>query len=1150
MEINFNSNESLILDINNIESFLFRSGYLRQGAWTKKMSDLFDYNKANDILLSFEFKEKITHTEASVKYGDKIQWINKIFKTDVSLEELHSQYIHYTSSNIPFAKLLNNFIMMEFILKQFYNSINRTNEDNINNIFNKEIIMNDADSNSSLYGINVLSLKQRFELIYKKINQNNAYDGKEVNPNLIVIIFLLSFGSSFSVDKNIPQISNLMKVFSLYNKIYLNDINISFMLFLNIIICINICIFVNKKKSHFKYLSFDGKNYNNFYFQELGKKNSGNVIQIHEEKNNYISLSIFDNSIIQYKGNYIFELLMFQNYFKLFSIYHLSKNQIKATINLTIDTMVETLKTFYNNIIFNNNLEQNNIVVNNSVENRNDSTINSINLNKLLLLTKNNINKSFSSFNFNELILKVTNFQTENQIKAINSKYLELIQKSKKLYFQNSLTEINQGNIGINNNDNQINNGNSIEYLKSEFISLIYLLNYFNKNKEAKKFLQFYCFKFRFFKCSIFRENQKEIQLFFDYSSIKEKIMLRYLKDVANLLSLIKHYEEVLDILNEFKLYNIAIRVSQSNFRSRQINFYFAIIIKRLAFYKEEKGYDRITIYDSRLKTYETNMLVYIKDTSIKEKSRINSLKEMLNQSFFKNKLKIFNEYLKDFANDWDIIIIGENIKYHNLIYSHNSNILFLNLIKEKDVSSVHKFMAGSSINNLKKSARKIGIFENKNNKIAKKDVILNEYLNILMYIISDIDFANKTLKFIENLKINKNFALDCKITFICERYFFENNIVRSSKVKGGPKHIFNYVDNFFLVCDKKKKEEIFKYNLFISKNYISLSNNINQEISIDFSQLIYSFISVLSSCIEMVIYILKKKEVDPLKFYYIQKVSKDYYLFEYKMANVFIKKLKSFDSLLLLNPKKSIPLFCLLAKKQNNDYIVTNDSFLDVFLRLFLNLNKVVTKDKLNENFFEKIHKNLFHENYDILQMMTFSYEAFLIFNELFINNNYLKLSKNEKFEICYIIPYEIEPERKISNYKKILANKKDDKLMVKNIKIYDFNFTNAFIFKMVNELHMNYRKAEFFMDYYNNYIDNSTNDKMKMVFKKLNDKKIEKKQLKKIITNIKELFHEKNNVIYNSYDTSNLEKILIEFNTEKLKIKAVKLNFGSIRI
>jgi hypothetical protein len=546
-------------------------------------------------------------------------------------------------------------------------------------------------------------------------------------------------------------------------------------------------------------------------------------------------------------------------------------------------------------------------------------------------------------------------------------------------------------------------------------------------------------------------------------------------------------------------------------------------------------------------------MLVYIKDNSIKVKSRINTLKEMFNNSIFKNKLKVFNGYIKDLVDDWDIIIIGENIKYHNLVYSNNTNILFLNIVEEKDDNSVQKFMAGSSINPLKYSVMNIGMSDpEKDNKLAQNNIASNEYLNILMYIISDENFADKTLKFAEDLKSNTNCVLMNKITFICERFFFEDKIIMSSRIKGGSKVIYNYVDNYFLVCDKIKDKEVLKYDLFITKNYVCLSNNITQEVTKDFSQLIYSFISVLSSCVELIIYIYKSKETEPNKFYYLQKISKDYYLFEYKMANIFIKKLRSFDSLLLLNSKKSIPLFCLLAKKQNTDYIVTNDSFLDLFLRLFLNLNKVVEKNKLNENFFEKIHKNLFYQNYDIFQLMTYSYESFCTFNDLFINNNYLQICKKDKFEICYIIPYEFESEQKRANYKRILENKKNDKLMVKNIKIFDYNLTNAFIFKMANELKMNYRKAEFFIEYFNNSInnDNLVGDNMKYVFKKLKHKNIGKEKLKKIILNIKDLYYEKDNIIYFSYNTSKFEKALIEFNTEKVKIKAVKLDFGSIRI
>ena len=1163
-KINNNELDKIGLDITNIESFLTTSGYLTQKLWTKKNSDLFDWSKVNDILLGFEYNEKISATEASVKYGDKIQWMNKIFKIDTTLEELHRQYVHYTSTNISFIKFLNNFVMLEIILNNYYNVINRNNEQDINTLFNQEIIMNDIDINSSLHDKNILGLKQKLQLIYTKINKNSSYNGKDVNPKLICILFLLSVGSSFSVDQNIPHITNLMNLFILYNKIYVNDINLSLILFLNVIICINLYIYANKKKNQFKFLNFDNTNYSNYYYQDLKKKNNidkNKKVDQNEDKKNYISLFLFDNDTITYNGGPFFDLLIFQNYLKIFTIYHLSKNQIKMTINLTIDTIVETLKTFYENItiISNTNNIQTNINIDINTNDNNNHINNKIKCTNLLLLTKNNINKCFASFNFNELLIKVTNYQDENQIRAINSKYLELIQKSKKLYLQNSITTINQINVQKSNNnivsDNKIDDNTSIDSLLKEIQVFIYLLNFLNKNKEVKKNLQFYCFKFTFFKCSIFKEGQKEIQVFFDYSSIKERYLLKYLKDILNILFLIKQFEQILHILNEYKLYNIIFRVCQTSFRSRHINFYFSIIIKKLVSFIEDNKYNRITIYDSKLKTYEQNMFVYIKDKAIKQKSRISSLKEMFTEPIFSNKLKVFIGFVKELVDDWDIIIIGEDIKYHNIIYSHNVNILFINIVKETNDNSVQNFMKGSSI--IKGSIMNIGMSVNPNGQgddrlnQVKENIINFEYLNILMYITNDEDFADKILKFSEDLKNNNNLVLRNKITLICERFFFEEKIIMNSRVKEG-KQIYNCIDNYCLVCDTKKKQDVYKYDLYITKNYISFVNHIKQEITNNFNDLIYGFISSLSSCIELILYLLKNKEIDPpSKFYYILRIEKDYYLFQYKLGNIFVKKLKSFDSLMLLNPKKSIPLLCLLTDKHDNTDN-SNENFFDTFLRLFLNLNKVVESNQLNENFFEKIHKNMFYQNYETFKLAALSYDAFCTFNDLFINNNYLQIYKNDKFEICYIFPFETESEQKIQKFKKILEYQKNNQLIVKNIKIYDYNLTSSFIFKNVNELKMNYQKVEYFINYQksSNEIQNSIKAKLIYVYKKLNKKKFEKKNVKKIMKNIKELYFENDCVSFYNCNTSDIEKLLFEFNAEQANIKAVKLDHRAFHI
>ena len=503
------------LDLNNFELFLLKSGYITKKIWTSNHSDIFDWSKYNDILLSFEYNHKISTTEASVKYGDKIQWINKIFKTDLTFDELHSQYIHYTSTNISFSCFLNNFIMVEIILNKFYNIINQNNEQDLNKIFTDNIVINDIDLYSPNGNKNLLGLKQKLELIYEKMKKKSNYNNKEVNPYLICIIFLVSMGSTYSVDNQIPQIKNLINLFSTYNKIYTNDINVSLILFFSVIICINLCIYSNKKRVNYKFLAYDELNYTNYFYKKFEpQKNVNNEIK-NDDINDHINLFLFDNDIIKYGGDNFSELLLFQNCLKIFSIYHLSKNQIKLSVYLTIDTIIETLKSFNNDMEINqtNNIQNINCNININYKNN----INKINLTNFILLSKNNINKCFSSFNFYELLIKVTNFQEDSQIQAINTKYSELIQNSRKFYLQNSISTFQNDNNKTEkekNNNKDKDNNPSINYLKKEFNVLYYLLNFYLKNKEIKKNLHFYCFKFRYFKCSIFREPKKEIHLF------------------------------------------------------------------------------------------------------------------------------------------------------------------------------------------------------------------------------------------------------------------------------------------------------------------------------------------------------------------------------------------------------------------------------------------------------------------------------------------------------------------------------------------------------------------------------------------------------------------------------------------------------------
>ena len=91
-----------------------------------------------------------------------------------------------------------------------------------------------------------------------------------------------------------------------------------------------------------------------------------------------------------------------------------------------------------------------------------------------------------------------------------------------------------------------------------------------------------------FFKCTINRDKKKqEIQIFYDYSNIKEKNLFNFLKNADSILFLISKYIEVLNLLPDFKQYNSVLRISQTNFLSQQLTFYFKIITKIIIDYIE-----------------------------------------------------------------------------------------------------------------------------------------------------------------------------------------------------------------------------------------------------------------------------------------------------------------------------------------------------------------------------------------------------------------------------------------------------------------------------------------------------------------------------------------------------------------------------------
>ena len=1249
-ELNINS-----IDINDITSFLTKSGFLKKSPLSKTQLYILNYNSSylQNLCEVLEFNENIKYNDVLKKHKNLISSINTIFNINCSLEQIYEQYKYYTKENISLNIFLNWIILLDLIITNFGYAFNFENEKAFNNLIKNKIDL--IDINLVYSSDNIKKINNKTQQLYKNIENHPAYMGKNPYSDLIIAIYLFSLENKLIINKEITNLSVLLEYFELYNKIYISNLNISILIYIEIIILINIHFYGNKnKKKYFDYnqLSKNISIYKNlelsqinnisFFSPQKRTLNKKKIARSSSEFNNILTVEenlpniyLFDNEIPLNLYDSSIKIFMFQNYLKLYMFFYLSKHKIKLTMNLTIENIQELIRKInnmntkinemkkienppnssrenYGSIIAPNNdfaeSLRNYIKVNKKVQNPkkeitseetnnnthyiNNNNVNIINKNKIFpnlryfsevqgkklnvidfkIMNKNCMNLNFNNFKFEQLLIKLINSMDLSIIRKINTNYIDYILNSNNCYFQESIFSFSsiypskERDIDVTDSSimltpssipkfkneflkekksDIINDNLSIDEFFDECENLFYFLDYYS-HIESKKLPNIIQIKLNTFKC-IINPKTKNIQIFFNFSNIKEKNLFHYLKETKNMLIFIQKYQFIIRGLKEFKLYQSTIRVSQTNFRSSQLNYYFTFITHKLVDYIEEMKFNKIIIYETQLNNYNHNMKVYIKDVNIKKKSQISNLKAIIQSCPFFPKIKVLLEYVSDFVDIWDLIVFSDIEKDIKLLRTFDDNKLFFFITKENNMNeNANKYLLTVVNDNKSKKDKK-----NKNCSGKTKEY---EYLNIIIYTKNSREDLAKIMNVMQLLIVNKNSVLDYKTNLIIDRFFYEQNILLDQRMQQLQLNISGIIDDFFLISkkfgainnnyiniksnknnklskkikDKKNiKEtenntnEYFNYDFFIGDDYVGVLNNHQYDISLDyknnFYQLIYDFLSVLSSCIELIYFILKSKNIFILRFVYILRTTDNlYYSFEYKNGNIFIKKLKEFTSLFTLNIKKSIPLFCFISKKDkelNNGEIIDDNNFYDVFIRLFLNLNKVAKNKELNIEFFKKLHKNIFKDL--PFELVGFSYEAFLFFNDFFVNNDYLTISNGEKFDKCNILP--IEGYFNYKNYMKIISlfNSKDknQKLIVNNLNIFNFGIDFNYIYKNKSNILFGFSKIDYFINEYNNYIINiiqyefkQKKEALKKKFERKIKNKDNKKNIDKFIKKIKE--------------------------------------------
>ena len=1167
-----NELEKIKVQLSNIESFLLKSQYMKEKIFSKKHLFILNQTLNNqDFLSHFEFNEKISFSEASVKYGILIQSINKQFNTSLSIEDMYEQYLDFTKDIILLKQYINILIIIDIITSNF-NEIIANNSFLVNLINNKIII----------YDVNVLDetkneFKIKIDKIYKKFKEKPALKGNEVNGNLLLLAFIITMGNNYYIDEDLPDLMKLIKYFTKYNNTYINDLNLSLFLYLFLIIIINLNINSNKHKKNF--LNYEGCKNNNLLFFEFNENdmnlevnNYNKNIIINQNKKAPLQMSkktnmnqsqykipnvyLYDNENIYYEGeNSSIKLLIFQNYLKFYAIYYLSKNKLKFTINLYLESFHDLLLNIYSSTKDvqnkNENNKENSIKINKeNLENKifgnniNEEELSQINVSKINLFNKENISNCFSSFNFSGLSFFITGFQNDYQVARIISINLDLIKKSKKWHLQESalFKEINDS----------IEEFNSTETLIISFSVLYNILEIFGKYNHFKKNYPFLLLiKLNMFKCTINRDKKKqEIQIYFDYSCVKEKKLFQFLKTSENILFLISKYQDVINLINEFKQYNSILRISQTNFVSHQLSFYFKFITKIIVDYIDLNKFSRIEVYETKLNEYNPKMLVYIKNNLLNKKIRISQIKQLLHNPIYHSKIKFFLNFIEELEAYFDIIVISNNIKEFQLLRTFDDNKLLIYLNKEN---------SNNFDENKKKFEMEIKNSTNLNNSFFN----IYEYLNIIMYFKNDQEIYRNGLDFLNSIKEEKqspkeaNNLLPFKTTLICDRFFLESKVIVDSSMKAYVQSVYDNIDELLLIAKFINNEndslnntgiydDSFNYDIYINQKYISVCNYHIYQYKKDnkLKVLIYDFLSVISSCIELIIYLLKYKDIYISKFIYIIRTSEDaHYSFEYKNSNIFFKKLKEFDSLISLDVKNSYPLLCLLSNKSETEYTESNNNFYDLFLRLFLNLNKVADdKEKLVQLFLQKIHKSIFYQYYDSFILTAYTYESVNYFNNFFISNNYLDISGGEKFDLCNIVPIHIMTNNEKKNYQILINNyfNENNKLiMFKKISLFNYNFFNSYFFKNFNNIIMSFRKVEFFNNIQNSIINSDIKEEFDKKKKYLHKKLGKKKENKKIFGNIISFIQKGKFIVYMS-SVKTYEDILNEYKKERIKYKS----------
>ena len=449
------------------------------------------------------------------------------------------------NNNINVSEELNN--LYKIHLDSYNNELNKKNK--------KEKINDDFDEFEENKNIEEDDFEENIEIIRVKEKNNEDI----IYRNIYFLMNLFNLMNYFILKEY--NINNLMRNITLFNSYIINDIKILLLIYFNLCIQINLT---------------------------LSKQTVDNFLGISSPENNISSVS---STLISKSLNF------FTN----------ENDKINKNIKSGINTYIPSLY-FIDSILLkedNNNIEKDKIILFNFII-------------KTYIWTYFVRNKICL-----KIFIKIFNIEKFEEMKK-DLLVIEKLENKDKIY--NLINEINYINI-LNDNISkeylllmnvdfniEINNNNKICIL-SDYIEelniILWLFKFYLKIKKYKFKQHTFTFVSNSFSLA-FKKNKeknleecytKEITLFMGINNYKTEELIKYYSDINNFNGVYKLYKKIIKSLNDYKTYDIGIRLFKEDIINSELNYYIAIIVLKLQNYINTHLdiYKKLVLYENKI---------------------------------------------------------------------------------------------------------------------------------------------------------------------------------------------------------------------------------------------------------------------------------------------------------------------------------------------------------------------------------------------------------------------------------------------------------------------------------------------------------------------------------------------------------------------